>query len=102
MKKNTAIILLATLAFFSACKKNTSTPSPTGSTNSFSATIEGSNWKPGFTYAADSANTIFIIGNVGNNSSAYYPELLIGIPDTLSSGATVHFNISENVVLLYA
>ena len=102
MKKNTAIILFVILFSLSACKKNTGAPSPTGSGNSFSAVIGGSNWKPGFTYAVDSANLIYIMGNIGNNTTDNYPAMFVGIPDTLSSGSIIHFNTNENTFLAYA
>ncbi|GAC1421701.1 MAG: hypothetical protein NVS1B13_08310 [Flavisolibacter sp.] len=91
-------VFTVAILVLTACKKNNDIASSTiinNANNSITANVAGSSWKPDFTYAVDSTNTIYVEGVVGStniNHPASY--LIIALPDNISSGSTV--NLTEN------
>jgi hypothetical protein len=64
------------------------------------ATISGTNWQAKSLYAVDSSGRIFIVAGSSATSSSY-PVLLVAFPNTTAEGATVNFNIIQQISMQF-
>ena len=93
------LCVTAMILFSASCKKSGGGDRPDdpyrANDGSFTATIDGTNWKASSVYAVDSANIIYVLATASNSTTNAYPFVLMSFPDNMAQGASLNFDFTN-------